>query len=528
MRYFLYARKSSEGEDRQVQSIDDQCDELRRLAKSRDLTVVAELTEAHSAKSPGDRAVFGEMLRRIRAGEADGILCWAINRLFRNSVDYGEIAWLLQQGVIKSIQTIDREYLPEDNVLLMAVEAGVATQYVIDLRKAVKRGLASKAAKGWYPTRAPLGYRNNKETAQIDPDPKKFPLLQRAWKMMETGCYTVPQIGELLCSWGFPKTSRSNLYKLFDNPFYYGTFRYAGELYPGRHRPMVSRSTFEQVQRIIHKPSHIQPKKHEFAFTGLMRCGVCGCLITAERRVKNYKTTGNTRVYTYYHCTGSKGCSASGVREEYIESRIAEVLERCRLDPEFQKEAERMVQDWKERKAKTGVSDEALLHGSLRRLSQRSERLLELRLAGELNAEEYRQEKYKTLDEIGQIEERLHGLNEKDDRDRTTFKNVIRFATHGPDAFRVADTRDKRAIATVLASEYRLTLGDLEITPHPILAKICTFEPPQAGELQVRSRPRGPKSPLVWSLLDNIRNLITEGDYRFDYETEDRSQGPLA
>lgn len=151
MRYILYARKSSESEDRQVQSIDDQLRVLRDFAKRTGLHVVAELTEAHSAKAPGTRPVFAELLARIERGESDGIVCWSINRLARNPVDSGQLSWLLQRGVLKSIRTVDREYLPEDNVLLMAVESGVANQYILDLRKAVIRGMEGKAARGWIP-----------------------------------------------------------------------------------------------------------------------------------------------------------------------------------------------------------------------------------------------------------------------------------------------------------------------------------------------------------------------------------------
>src|SRR3989344_6178013 len=118
IKYFLYARKSSESEDRQVQSIDDQVGRLKRLASELDLEIKKTYTEAKSAKKPNNRPMFDEMMGRLEKGEADGILCWSLNRLTRNPIDSGKLSWLLQQGTIKSIQTIERQYLPSDNVLL--------------------------------------------------------------------------------------------------------------------------------------------------------------------------------------------------------------------------------------------------------------------------------------------------------------------------------------------------------------------------------------------------------------------------
>src|SRR3989338_7406868 len=141
IKYFLYARKSSESEDRQVQSIDDQTNRLKKLAQDLNLDIKKIYTEAKSAKKPNNRPVFDEIIQRIENGEADGILCWQINRLSRNPIDSGKLSWLLQKGVLKSIQTIDRQYLPDDNVLLFNVESGMANQFIIDLRKSSRRGM---------------------------------------------------------------------------------------------------------------------------------------------------------------------------------------------------------------------------------------------------------------------------------------------------------------------------------------------------------------------------------------------------
>src|SRR3989344_6764064 len=160
--YFMYPRKSSESEDRQVQSIEDQVDRLKDLANSLNLEIKEIMPEAKSAKKPYCRPIFTEMMERIEKGEANGILCWQINRLSRNPIDSGKLSWSLQSGILKSIRTMDREYLPEDNVLIFSVESGVANQYILDLRKNVQRGIQSKLQKGWIPSGAPLGYLNTK------------------------------------------------------------------------------------------------------------------------------------------------------------------------------------------------------------------------------------------------------------------------------------------------------------------------------------------------------------------------------
>ena len=169
LKVVMYVRKSTESEDRQVQSIADQKSDLEKLIREYNLNIVAVFEESMSAKAPG-RPEFNKLLQLINSGKVDSIIAWHTNRLFRNMKDAGELQYLLQSEKIKAIITTQRTYYPEDNTLLLSVEAGMSTQFIVDLRNSTNRGLRSKAESGWMPSRPPIGWVNNKETHQIDID----------------------------------------------------------------------------------------------------------------------------------------------------------------------------------------------------------------------------------------------------------------------------------------------------------------------------------------------------------------------
>lgn len=476
--YFLYARKSSESEDRQIQSIDDQINRLKKLAADLGLTIKTVLTEAHSAKAPGERPVFNDMLKRIEKGEANGILCWQINRLSRNPIDSARVQWLLQQDVIQSIQTIDGERRPEDNVLLFSVEAGVSNQYIIDLRKNIKRGLQCKVEKGWLPCLAPAGYLNEFRERTIVRDTERFDLVKRMWDLMFTVCYTPAQILEIATNdWGYRtrKTPRggskelslSGLYRIFSNPFYCGIIEYAGKQYLGRHEPMISVENYDRVQIILGKKQKPQPQKHRHEFTGIIRCGECGCLITAERKIKFVKSAGKFRSYTYYRCTRRKKhvvCSQLGrITDVNLREQIEREIKQYQIIPIFRDWALDMLSKEGESEIaellKIRATQQQTLGGAKRQL----ENLTRMRYQELIEDEEYIRERDKLKSVIVRLEVELANSKINSDQSSKLTETAFNFAANASEAFAKGDPMARKEIALTLGLNHALKGGKFSV-----------------------------------------------------------------
>ena len=192
--YILYARKSTESEERQQLSIPAQIDELRTFAQKENLTLVDVLTESKTAKQTG-RIVFNEMLKRIEAGEAEGILSWNPDRLARNAVDAGQIIHLLDTGKLLDLKfpTVLFQNNPQ-GLFMLSIAFGQSKYYVDSLSENTKRGLRQKVRKGECPGQAPLGYLNDRLNKKIIIDPYSSKIVQEVFDLYSTGKYTLDSL----------------------------------------------------------------------------------------------------------------------------------------------------------------------------------------------------------------------------------------------------------------------------------------------------------------------------------------------
>ena len=409
-KFFLYARKSTDTEDRQVRSIDDQIAELKELAEKESFEIVQIFVEKQTAKEPG-RPIFNEMLTSIESGKAEGILAWHPDRLARNSVDGGKIIYLLDIGKLKSLKfpTFWFEPTPQGKFMLQ-IAFGQSKYYVDNLSENIKRGHRQKLKQGLWPQMAPLGYLNEKNTKTIIVDKQKAALIKRAFELYSTGKYSFRELREIINDLGLigrkQKTlSISNYQYLLKNPFYYGIIRYNGELYEGKHESIIAKKLFDKVQEVMQSKSRPNKKKPKyFVFRGFIYCGECGCLITAETQ----------KGHNYYRCTKRKTkCSQRYIREEELVRQISQYIQKVSLLDDW---AAKMIAELKKEKTEAVQSSTSFAQKIQKKISgidKKLERLMSAYLENALTLEEYQGAKNKLVEEKQLLKDKKASFEQK-------------------------------------------------------------------------------------------------------------------
>ncbi|MDP2735123.1 MAG: recombinase family protein [bacterium] len=345
-RYCLYARKSTESDERQALSIDSQVKEMLQIAERDGIDVVDVRRESHSAKDSGQRPVFNEIITDIRRGRFNAILTWAPDRMSRNAGDLGALVDLMDEKLLLEIRTYGQTFSnsPNEKFLLMIL-CSQAKLENDNKGLNVKRGLRTRVEMGLWPAMAPTGYLNEKRADRkgyVIQDPERAHIVK---KMFEKVAYE-KWSGRKIFHWlkfdmnlrtaaGNKNLTLSNVYIILQNTFYYGVFEYpkkSGNWYTGQHEPIITKELFDLAQQQIN--SHvIRVESKEFAFTKLMLCGLCGSGITADEKFKRQKN-GNVHRYVYYGCTkfNDKNCACGYINEEDLLKQFEALMDTANVD----------------------------------------------------------------------------------------------------------------------------------------------------------------------------------------------------
>jgi site-specific DNA recombinase len=478
----IYARVSSKEQEREGYSIPAQIKLLKEYAAAEGIVVAQEYVDVETAKQTG-RAAFSEMIAWLRAHpDVRMILVEKTDRLYRNLKDWVTIdeldveIHLPKEGAIVSRDSKSSEKFMHGIKVLMA------KNYIDNLSEETKKGMLEKAEQGIWPTKTPLGYRNvdgANGKRVIEPDQEVAPHVTKMFERYAVGGLALRDVAKKARADGFSyrKSGKpvptSTVHKILRNRLYMGEFEWNGRIYKGSHQPLVTRDLWERVQDMMNgrNASKHRRVKHNFAFSGLITCGHCGCSIVGEIKKKRY---------IYYHCSGYRGkCDEPYVREEVLEQKFGTLLGRLTFDD--------VVLDWVRDALHESHADERAEHeeaiGRLRaeydRLQKRIHAAYVDKLDGTIDATFYERIAAEWQAEQDRC---LRDIERHQGADRSYLEEGVRLielAQNAQRLFEKQDSREKRRLLNFLVSNSYWRDGELTVKlqqPFDLIAETTEAE----------------------------------------------------
>ncbi|MEO5927699.1 MAG: recombinase family protein [Patescibacteria group bacterium] len=447
----------------QTLSIPAQLRELAEFAERAGLAVTEELTESRSARDPG-RPVFGHLLADIQRGKIERILAWKLDRLARNPVDGGALIHALGKGRLKEIVTPEGTYTGTgDSKFMLAIQFGAATKMTDDLSVGVKRGCRELLEEGRLPGAPPLGYIKIRDgmgfksgAGKVMRDPERFPLLEMFFRDLLSGSASITDAWQRVRTAGLTTrttarqasrpVSLNYMFDLVRNPFYAGLIRYDGETYQGVHEAMLTPAQFRQIQHLATRGHAPRPSRHEFAFTGLLRCGDCGGerALVGEEHVKRSGLR-----FVYYRCgrrrKGLPICRAKPLSERVLVDAATTGLAAISLSKAVGRWTLDAMEWWLQERAGDGHARRAALERQFEDVQKSVRKLTDALLAGLLTDDEYRERKQELQLEIAELQRRMALPGVESNDWRATVEGIVTTGTTALDEFTAGTPEERRA-----------------------------------------------------------------------------------
>ena len=480
----LYARVSSNRQEKEGFSIPAQIKYLRDYAIKNGIEITREFVEAETAKKAG-RAEFNKMVEYLQEHEDERIiLVEKVDRLYRNLPDY---------GTIDNIKGLEVHFVKENEILsensrssikfMIGIRVLMAKQYVDNLAEESAKGLNERIEQGYalYP---PLGYKYGNDGTHkhaIIKDPERAEYAIRAFNLFVYENLSATAINNILYEEGLRnpdgnKYAISTIQRMFRNVMYVGDYMYQGKLYPnGRHEPLISRELFQLAQQKLNNANNTT-RQHdiEFPYIGLFKCGVCGCSYTAERKVKP-----SGKEYIYYHCTGKgkiKTCrKASYINETKIDKFIAEILKDLENIPQsLIGEIKESLQEIHELKNNYSNTTQESIYKRLREIDTMIQNGYK-RMLKSINENEnalWNNTYAQLQEEKVQLMDKLACINKADDEFYKQSDLILKFCKNASKIFMKATPSEKRTICEIIGSNFTANAKKIDITLYPVFYDI--------------------------------------------------------
>lgn len=458
MNCFAYIRVSTTKQRDHGVSLEAQEDAIKRYAQANRLVITRWFRETKTAASQG-RGVFDDLIRRLKAGEAEGAIVHKIDRSARNLRDWSDFISLIDYGIAIHVASENLDLTSRGGRLSADIQAVVAADYIRNLRQEALKGIRARYQQGVLPARAPLGYRDQGSGKVKTIDPVSGPLVRELFERYATGRYSLETIRQAMGRRGLKnlrgKTlSINSVSGILNNPYYYGLLRIkaTGETFEGKHRPLISRRLFEACADIREGRTKHRAVRSPHIYSRLVKCALCGYSLVAERQ----------KGHVYYRCH-TKSCPQKSKREEEIEGAIALRLQVITLSSEDRAEIEVVIERLLGTRTGRDAEIKASLGLQLQETEARLEHLADLLLDGVVSKATYQQKQRGLQDRALDLRQQLAEPEAGIDKIRQRVQNYLELAETAWLSYEEGVTARKRQVVETMTSNLTATLNHVAV-----------------------------------------------------------------
>jgi len=492
-RAVLYARVSSKEQEKEGFSIPAQIRLLKEYALKNQIQIVQEFSEAETAKTSG-RNKFEEMLKYLKKNKSVKIiLVEKTDRLYRNFKDYVTLEDLdLEVHLVKEGEVLSKNSKSSEK-LMHGLKVLIAKNYIDNLKEETSKGMQEKAEQGIYPSVAPCGYLNitrDDGKKVIAVDFAKAPFIKRMFELYATGGYSINSLRDKIIEEGFAygksgnPIHRSKVEHILKNIFYTGSFEWKGKIYDNaQHDAIISKKLYYKVQEKLRDPRKSKSRKGEFAFTNMIKCGICRCYLTAE--IKKEK-------YIYYHCTGNKGkCGQKWITEEAISNTFQDLL----LDIQLKQKEVNVIKEGlivlhKQKMEYQNITTEQIQR-NLKKIQDRIDNCYIDKLEGTISQDFWKTQTDKWQREKDELMIKLEAL-QKADKEYFQFSSLIlELCKNAYDLYFRQSAEEKRKLLNLLCSNFSYKDGKLDIVLNSPFHEILLANQDKSAEIIQLKRDTG-------------------------------------
>lgn len=461
--FVAFARVSSREQEREGFSLEVQEEALRKHAAKAGGQIAKMFRVAETASKSAERTTFKELLAYTRknAAKLGGVLFYKVDRAARNIFDFVELERLERDYGVPFISVSQPMESNPAGRMMRRTLASMAAFYTDQQSIDVREGHERRVRGGWFVNRGPYGYRNirvdGRSTVIVDEKPADN--VRRMFALFATGTHTIDSLCDSLQTEGRlfrdkrPKFPRASVHNILLDRAYIGEIEYQGQWYPGRHEPLVDRSTWDRVRSLLGGKTY---KHTNLTYAGgLIRCGHCGNLITGEQVIK--PATGKR--YVYYRCSMYKLHSnhpQHRLTEAQLDEQILAAFAAMKQDQE--------TADWfleillartKDERRETQDQTKELQR-QMTLLRGQEDELLNLRLMKEIDSDAFARKSTELRDRIATLAVQLEGVDTTRGQQAQEAIKIFELSQDLSNRWLRADYASKREILDIVFSNFRL------------------------------------------------------------------------